>query len=57
MNDYDEDGWLKITGSERMPTFQSNFDEKDNSLVPVQNPFVAPVYFDSDNEYFTSLNF
>jgi hypothetical protein len=50
MNNYDQDGWIEITGTESMPTFQATYDQLDNSLVPVQNPFVAPVYFDSDND-------
>jgi hypothetical protein len=50
MNDYDQDGWIEITGTERMPTFQATYDQLDNSLVPVQNPYVAPVYFDSNND-------
>jgi hypothetical protein len=50
MNDYDQNGWISIGGTEKLPTFQATFDQTDNSLLPVQNQFVSPIYFDLNKE-------
>ncbi len=33
MNDYDQDGWIEITGTERMHTFQATYDQDGYGIV------------------------